>query len=245
MHPFTTTNADVERYSPPEIVAAARETLGGIDLDPCTTELVNRTFIRASHIYTKETDGLNREACPWIGRTYINAPSRIYLTRGTQTTDESRNGVRMFWERLMTEYLAKRITAGVFMAFDITALQQSQGWNHMMVQYPFCIPEKRLIFWRKKNGLQALEERDHPEFASAIIYVGKSVKRFSKAFENIGAVIIPRITNPRTTATLTNWNGEPIAAGLTAPPIEGCERDPQASTQERFGIHCGLTRRRG
>lgn len=225
MHPFTTNraidNADTERYTPPEIVAAVRETLGSIDLDPCTTELVNRTFIRANYIYTKETDGLNRENNPWAGKVYINPPS---------FANDVRNGTRMFWERLMTEYLAKRITAAVFTAFDITALQQSQRWNHMMVQYPFCIPEKRLIFWRKKNGLQALEPRDNPEFASAIIYVGKSIKRFTKAFENIGAIVIPRIANPRTTKPQAEL--PEIAERISA-----LERK---LSQEQFGIHCAV-----
>lgn len=82
MHPFTRPNTeiDVERYTPPEIAAAVRETLGEIDLDPCTTTTVNRTFIRAKRFYTKETDGLDRENSPWKGRVYVNPPS--YIERG-------------------------------------------------------------------------------------------------------------------------------------------------------------------
>jgi hypothetical protein len=228
MHPFARPNTtiDVERYTPPEIAAAAREALGNIDLDPCTTELVNRTFIRATRFYTKENNGLDRERMPWAGRVYVNPPSYI------ENDGQQRNSPQLFWERLVIEYEAKRVTAGVFLAFNLEHVQQSQNWNRCMLEWPFCIPAKRLVFWRKKNGLQALEPRDHPEFASAVIYVGRSVKRFAKAFENIGAVIIPRITNPRTVTT--------PAMGLTEPPIEGCERDDKATPQERFGIHCGI-----
>jgi len=100
-----------------------------------------------------------------------------------------------------------------------------------MLACPFCVPAKRLVFWREKDG--RLEARDHPEFANAIIYLGKNSKRFTEAFQNIGAVVIPRIANPRANTT-------PIISGLTAPPTEGCERDEKAAAQERFGIHCAV-----
>lgn len=214
---FTNPNTvpDVERYTPPEIVAATREALGGIDYDPCTTELVNRTFIRATHIYTKKTNGLDREKSPWTGNIYINAPS--YIERDGQ---QQRNSPQLFWERLIIEYETKRVKAGIYLAFNIEYLQQSQNWNRNMLQYPFCIPAKRLTFWREKGG--RLESREHPEFASAVIYVGKNGKRFAKAFESIGTVVIPRITNPLITMT-----------GLTAPPIEKCERDAYATINPR------------
>ena len=268
MHPFARPNTaiDVERYTPPEIAAAARDALGSIDLDPCTTELVNRTFIRASHIYTKETNGLDREKSPWAGKVYVNAPS--YIERDGQ---QQRNSPQLFWERLIVEYEAKRVGAGVYLAFNLEHVQQSQNWNYNMLAYPFCIPSRRLVFWQKKNGLRSIEPRDHPEFANAIIYVGRSIKRFAKAFEGIGTVVIPRIANTRPVSGHgdVSWSGNPMQAGLTAPPIEGCERDPHpAKTQcqtcgsftgtphldiphiegwtggdplpERFGIHCAV-----
>jgi hypothetical protein len=188
MHPFAkqTSEPDTERYTPPEVVAAVKDTLGQIDLDPATTALVNGTFIRAKRYYTKETDGLNREN-PWTGRVFINPPGGI----------KGQPNPKAFWERLIVEYQAKQVTSAIFLAFDIEHLQQSQGWNHMMVQWPFCIPEKRLIFYREKNG--HIEPRDYPEFSSAILYVGKSIKRFTESFKNIGAIIIPRVITNRPT----------------------------------------------
>lgn len=223
---FTNPNTvpDVERYTPPEIVAATREALGGIDLDPCTTALVNGTFIRASHYYTKENNGLNRERMPWAGRVYINPPS--YIERdGTQ----QRNAPQLFWERLVIEYEQKHVTAGMFLAFNIEYLQQSQNWNRNMLQYPFCIPAKRLTFWREKGG--RLESREHPEFASAVIYVGKNSKRFAKAFESIGTVIIPRIANPRTITTST----PPFDVVSLSHPTNG-----PPENEEHYGIHCAV-----
>jgi hypothetical protein len=191
MQPFVKANTptDVERYTPPDIIAAVQEALGRIDLDPCTTELVNRTFIRAKHTYTRDTNGLDRERSPWAGRVFINPPSWIEGKDGPQ-----RNGVQLFWERLITEYQAKRVTTAIFLAFNLDHLQQSQHWNHLLFEYPFCIPERRIVFYQEKEG--RIVPRESPEFSSAIIWVGKGgigVKHFVEAFKNIGAIVIPKV----------------------------------------------------
>lgn len=196
MTTFLKKEADTERYTPPEVVAAVKDTLGQIDLDPATTTLVNSTFIRAKKYYTELDDGLDRENNSWGGKVYINPPNNLH--RGDNT-----DRPRMFWERLMIEYQAKRVTAAVFLAFNIEFLQRSQNWNHAMVHYPFCIPSKQLIFYREKNGV--IKPGDYPEFASAIVYIGNNVGRFSKAFANIGAVVIPR-SIPRNKSNEQNTN---------------------------------------
>lgn len=214
MQPFIKHHAppDSERYTPPEIVAAVKDTLGQIDLDPATTPLVNRTFIRAKRFYTKETDGLNTDN-PWQGRVYINPPGGYPLPR-------------RFWERLITEYHDKRVTAGVFLAFTMEHLMQSQHWNHMMVRYPFCLPDKRLTFYREKGG--ALERRDYTEFASAIVYVGTKTKRFIEVFKDIGAIILPKV--------ITISTPIPIQEKPQPQPIDTDEACRIATLAEEEGI---------
>jgi len=185
MTTFLTKETDTERYTPPEVIAAVKDTLGQIDLDPATTTLVNSTFIRAKKYYTEQDDGLNQDNCPWNGKVYINPPGNGFSNHGA-IADKPRR----FWERLIVEYQEKRVSAAVFLAFNIEFLQRSQNWNHAMVQWPFCIPSKQLIFYREKNGI--LKPGDYPEFASAIVYIGNNVTRFARAFANIGAIIIPR-----------------------------------------------------
>lgn len=182
---FLTKESDTERYTPPEVVAAVKDTLGQIDLDPATTTLVNKTFIRAKKYYTEQNDGLDQENCPWSGKVYINPPGNGFSNHGA-INDKPRR----FWERLMVEYQAKRVSSGIYLAFNIEFLQRSQSWNHTIVQYPFCIPAKQLIFYREKSGV--LKPGDYPEFSSAIVYIGNNVARFTRAFANIGAVVIPR-----------------------------------------------------
>jgi DNA N-6-adenine-methyltransferase (Dam) len=168
---------DRERYTPAEVVIAVKDTLGTIDLDPASTETVNKLFIRAKRFYTEKDNGLDRNN-PWNGKVFINPPG------GNRQPE-------FFWERLIIEYEQGNVTAGVHLAFNIEHLQQSQNWAHPMVHWPFCIPSQRLQFYYEEKGL--IQPPPHRNgFASAIIYVGKNTKRFAKAFSNLGAVIIPR-----------------------------------------------------
>ena len=59
-----------ERYSPDWLVEKARLVLGGIDCDPASSELANRTVAAATY-YTRTDDGLQRE---WRGRVWLNFP---------------------------------------------------------------------------------------------------------------------------------------------------------------------------
>jgi ParB family chromosome partitioning protein len=53
------TSGSVEWYTPPEIIEAARKTLGFITLDPFSCAKANEN-VKASIYYTKEDDGFNK-----------------------------------------------------------------------------------------------------------------------------------------------------------------------------------------
>lgn len=59
-----------ERYTPPAVIEAARATMGGIDLDPASCEVAQRT-VRAGTYFTAEDDGL---AQAWWGKVWMNPP---------------------------------------------------------------------------------------------------------------------------------------------------------------------------
>lgn len=59
-----------EWYTPIEYVEAARSVLGGIDLDPATSETAQQK-IKAGKFFTLADDGLKQE---WQGRVWLNPP---------------------------------------------------------------------------------------------------------------------------------------------------------------------------
>jgi hypothetical protein len=59
-----------EWYTPVEYIEAARKIMGGIDLDPCSSE-VAQANVRAEAYFDIDDDGLEHE---WYGRIWMNPP---------------------------------------------------------------------------------------------------------------------------------------------------------------------------
>lgn len=198
-----------EWYTPPEILDAGREAVGGeFDLDPASCEHANRA-VRAKQIYTLETPLEVRR--PWRGRLWINPPSPP----------------RPWWDAAVRAWLEGAMVlepfACAFLGYSIEVLQQSQRWEQPMMRFPFCIPKSRVRFRctakdahtqlqrtiakRAERGkgeatrgeLKTLAQLagkpptelvkgDAPTHASVIVGVGILPERFERAFASIGEV---------------------------------------------------------
>lgn len=203
MKDATHSMASVEWYTPPAIVEAAREVLGGeIDLDPASCVVANSQIVHARSFY--QADGPSGLDHMWEGRWFCNPPSPP----------------REWWERAAVSW-ALGLGRGVFVAYSIEQLQQSQGneWAASMMRFPICIPRSRVRYYctasaaifklekviakardkrpETKAGQARLEELramdpnalvegDAPTHASVIVGVGVHPGDFADVFSKIG-----------------------------------------------------------
>lgn len=144
--------ASAEWYTPPEVVAIAREYLEEIDLDPASCEEANKT-IGAATFYA--ADGLKRE---WAGRVFLNPPTPP----------------RLWWERLVREFASGKVHRAVFLAYSLEQIPQSIGWGLPMTSFPILFRpggKGRIPFIRPGGDRGAA-----PPHASALVFLGTMPK---------------------------------------------------------------------
>lgn len=181
-----------EWYSPPEVVERARAVLGGIDLDPASCEVGNRT-VRAKRYIGAREDGLT---APWGA---CDLPVTVYLNPPT-----GRGMVVGFWSRLLDESRSGRLLDAVFVAFSLEQALTTQRAGRGILSFPFCIPRKRLAFVsvvsaaadRPQVSLfggepEPPEGSESPTHANAIVYVPGERDQsalFCEVFSDMGEV---------------------------------------------------------
>lgn len=122
----------MEWYTPKNIVEAARFFMGGIDLDPASCLVANET-IKAKQIYDAADDGLVK---PWFGNVFNNPPGGVR---------DGASSMRLWWEKMATEYEEGNIRQGFFVAFTLEILRTSQQ-GHPAQRYFRCYPKSRIKF---------------------------------------------------------------------------------------------------
>jgi hypothetical protein len=167
-----------EHYTPTDIVNAAFAVMDGIDLDPATTAPVNER-VGAKKFYTQEMDGLAHE---WFGSVLLNPP-------GGKTKNVS--NAFIWWEKLVGEYLAGRVTQAVFVGFTLEIQATSQDAERWVGDFPYCIPRNRLAF---DHEVFHNFSDDGPIFP---IGTGVLVSGKSPAHSNIIVYLPPLLIGPR------------------------------------------------
>lgn len=155
-------SGDFEYYTPIEIVEAARTVMGGIDLDPASSETANK-LIKATVFYSE--GGLSR---PWFGNIWLNHPF-------------SRTNNRLWIGHLVTVY-----ETGILhgkQACCITFAATSEKWFQPLLAYPQCFLSPRTNYHtpdgKKKRGVTK---------GSVVTYLGPNIERFAKVFSMFGKV---------------------------------------------------------
>ena len=174
-----------EHFTPEPIVAAARHTLGSIDLDPASCELANEV-VRAEFFFSLEEDGLNQ---PWdLG----DQPSLVFLNPpGGRTRNRSTQA--LWWDRLVQEYRERNVMGAIFIGFSLEILSKRSS----VLDYPICIPNSgssspcisgsgRIKFDRPQDGERVSGEQ--PSHGNVIVHLpfGNSAHRFVSNFRQFG-----------------------------------------------------------
>jgi phage N-6-adenine-methyltransferase len=158
-------SGDYEWFTPPDVVQAARDVLGTIDLDPASCELAN-TVVQAAKIYTANDNGLEQ---PWQGRVFLNPPYR-------------QPEIKQFCEKFARHAEAREIQ-GIVLVNNATDTQ----WFATIaaVAHAFCFPSFRFRYWHPEN-----QDADTALQGQVIVYTGPKRDAFCRRFAEIGLVLV-------------------------------------------------------
>lgn len=174
-----------EWYTPTVFVDAAREVMGGIDLDPASHPEANAR-LGIAKIFTADDNGLLQE---WHGRIFLNPPGGL---------------VGHFWLKLLAEWRARRTTEAVWIGYSLEQLQtlQQAGDAAIPLDFATCVTSKRIAFVEneakqaaRKTKLEALGKAFNPKSAPShsnyVTYIGVNRDKFISVFSAFGHVLLP------------------------------------------------------
>jgi ParB family chromosome partitioning protein len=158
------TSETAEWFTPGIYIEAARTVMGGIDLDPASCELANRT-VRATKFFTAEYNGLTQE---WHGQLFLNLPYR-------------RDGIQgKFVDKLVREYRSGRW----FQAIILIGNRTECAWFAPLWAYPLCFTNHRIAF------ISPAGKKDSPVNANVFVYLGSNPGKFREVFSQFGEIVV-------------------------------------------------------
>ena len=157
-----------EWYTPAHYVEAARKVMGGIDLDPASSEIANHT-VKALRFFTADDNGLEQQ---WRGRVWMNPPYAQPL-------------IAQFIERMIEQYCANAVTEAIVLVNNAT----DTAWGQALLKSAtsVCFPKARIRFLDPAGNPSG-----SPLQGQMIVYLGKHRDRFSQEFAGFGACFVNR-----------------------------------------------------
>ena len=156
-----------EWYTPSQFIEAARAVMGGIDCDPASSEVAQRT-VKADTYFTKDDDGLVQ---PWHGRVWMNPPY-------------SQPEIGQFVERLVEHVKSGEVTQAVVLVNNGTETRWGQALLGAAIGA--CFVSGRIRFLDPEGNPGA------PLQGQMLVYLGceSDAERFVEHFASLGVVMI-------------------------------------------------------
>lgn len=155
---------DPESYTPARYVEAAREVMGGIDLDPASNAFAQKT-VKAGEWHDESQDGLLQE---WGGRVFLNPPYSF-------------PAVGNFIEKLCAGYNDGKVTAAILLTNNNTDTK----WWHLATRHAaaVCFTAGRINFY-KADGSET-----QPTNGQTFFYLGNTASAFRAEFSQFGTIM--------------------------------------------------------
>jgi hypothetical protein len=154
---------EVEWYTPAEYIEAARKLMGGIDLDPATSEAAQKT-VRAKQYFTE--NGIQQE---WGGRVWLNPPYGPAIGE--------------FVTRLVECVASGAVTEAVLLTHNSC---DTSWWHEAHGACAAFMHTRGRINFTRSDGFTA-----SPPLGQTFFYFGKRPKSFATKFAEFGCVSIP------------------------------------------------------
>lgn len=153
-----------EWYTPSNYINAARDVMGGIDTDPASSAIANRT-VGAAQYFDAESDGLKQK---WAGRVWMNPPYAQPLMSD-------------FAEAVSSRYESGEIEQACILVNNATETQWFQ--RLLSVATAVCFPKSRIKFLDPEGNPGA------PLQGQAVVYMGMNISAFKDSFCSFGKVL--------------------------------------------------------
>jgi len=152
-----------EWYTPAPYVESVRTVMGGIDLDPASSDDAQRV-VMAKEYYTPDDNGLAQD---WHGKVYLNPPY-------------SMPAVAQFTKQVIEKYKAGEIEEAIVLVNNAT----DTTWFHRLLEYPVCFTKGRVRFWSVDGPDLGARQ------GQAVFYLGDNVDAFAGEFSKYGVVLV-------------------------------------------------------
>lgn len=177
-HHVTQNTGHIEWYTPEYIIKAAREVMGGIDMDPATTSEANEKIVKATYFRTIEDDALLPDTTWMPDEPYGSYEGRIWLNPPYRQPD-----IRKFAERLLEEIEKGYVVQAIWLSNNAT----ETSWGQILLSngVSVCFPAQRIKFLDRN-----FQPANTPTQGQMIVGLGSELdkEKFYSVFGELGEV---------------------------------------------------------